>query len=872
MKKYIVQNANGERDEVEESNIHLAEKDGYFPVVFNDDKETDTVPYAKIKLAEKDGYRPMLGGEFSYVDSVKDAAGEYADNIKDMVNRPGKFLDTLNENASDFVLPLKNLVTRGAAAVPATAEYVSDRVTKDGKPRSFSDTYDENLDESLKFQDERRNGNKLAQTLGNDVGIVTSGGVGAGNVAKQGAGAAAKRLAANTALGAVEGATSGKEIASGKDAVTGGIVGGAITSAIEALPYAGKAFGYVGKKGIRAIFGVGEESTQELWDNPEVMNELIAKGDEGIREITEKVDKAYKKAVTDVITEAEERVKEAEIGIGIGKYERSHLETLREDAKAKVAQLEKEKAQEIAKIKEAGKRAEQDKIASLKNVRPDDSVSDEVVEGVKKQKSVMKDEVNKAYDTLDGTDFDKDEILSITGAKKQSGLINGLQPKEGDNVGMFKTIDEAERLIKNNPDGERNVFEALNKVPNLKKGESRALLEKMEPDEVQEALDMVPGLTPKDKELIMSALDGDGSIEEASRLKGVDFKKIMKIFDNASESAYTTYGTHGAAERIKEVRRSLDEVLKGHAPYQKQMEIVAPQTKLVVALEEMFGDATQARRALLDAADPEQNKKIMTLVRALDDKNKTDIAGKLKDYIEAQGTLRNPEKLLELRRTMRAETDGKVASALDDEFVKSAKSDLASKAGKVESVKKRIENLNREKVSAKDLEKVAKNNADRFDRLTPKSSQNTIDRISNPKNFKDRDQVKDLLGEEGLKDAKRYSYAKDFNGGKTEGGRRTVPGVIIGGAIGTLLAGPLGTGFGLAIGGGTGALIDKNGGKFAQALINGAIKTGPFIKQIEKAAEKGRGSVLMTHISLMKTNAEYRKIIEDQAKESETSE
>lgn len=66
---YTVKNSSGETDEVSESDLHLAEKDGFYPVVSNG-KEEDVVSQKDLHLAAKDGFKPIVRPDVSMLESA----------------------------------------------------------------------------------------------------------------------------------------------------------------------------------------------------------------------------------------------------------------------------------------------------------------------------------------------------------------------------------------------------------------------------------------------------------------------------------------------------------------------------------------------------------------------------------------------------------------------------------------------------------------------------------------------------------------------------------------------------------------------------------------------------------------------------------
>ncbi len=115
---------------------------------------------------------------------------------------------------------------------------------------------------------------------------------------------------------------------------------------------------------------------------------------------------------------------------------------------------------------------------------------------------------------------------------------------------------------------------------------------------------------------------------------------------------------------------------------------------------------------------------------------------------------------------------------------------------------------------------------------------------------------------EKLKD----SYAKDaFVKESTQGSRKTLGGSVVGGVVGTAVGGPLGGLFGGLAGNLAGMTADKYGGLIYKSILDGGLKLGKYTEALKRIYEKrGAASVAAAHVALMKSDAEYRKMVEQQ--------
>lgn len=549
MKTYKVRNDKGETFEVDAEKIGDAEKDGYLPVVSNG-KEEHRVASSDLHTAQSDGYRPL--GDKGALQATSD------------------FIDSASENMSDM-LPGKGLITKAASLVPSAVEYGYDRIAKDGQPRSFSDTYDENLKEGLDYQNQRREASTAGKVVGTGMGLVTGMKLpGIGN-------SPVTRVAGNAALSAADEGTRGQDLFDEERALKAAGLTGSLSAGLEAVPYVGKALGYAGKKAGSVLFGVGEEATEKYLTNPEKMRDLIEEGPDGLRRVKDEVDQAYDSRVTSVRDSAAERLLDA-----------------------------KEARKEAA-------RAAEDHIAGLKNVKPHEALTDEVIKGVRNENSKLTKLSSEAYDTLDGSEFDRSEIMNKINQVRGGLLVDGKRPTLGDSAPAWGVLDRLEAAVKSNK--------------------------------------------PVDTNSIMNA------VEEVPGIAGKDLKRLVQQLDQESSAAYTTYGSRGAAKHIKSVRDEIDPILKSNEKYAQAMVPTADQARLVSQLTKVFGNPEKARRALLLSADPEKGESIRTLVKSLDSSNGTSISKGLDEYVNAQKILRDPETRLSAKRMMMNESERGLSDA-----------------------------------------------------------------------------------------------------------------------------------------------------------------------------------------------------------------
>lgn len=502
--------------------------------------------------------------------TLKGAGDAVLEGAKDAPKLVAKGLDpydvvtTAAEHSSDWI-PGKGLLTRVGALPAAAVEYGYDHLVDDGK-KSFSDAYDNQLAAIKGEQAKQREQSYLGGKIGDATGV-------AGTATIPAAKNPLARIAVNTGVGAVENATAGDKVFDTEAAKKGGKDAALISGAIESIPYVGKAAGWAGKNIVnKAGLGVGVGAQERYLENPEGVRTAIKEGEDALGNIKTQVDEAYHAKVTAPREEA---------AVNLA------------DAKA----AKKEAARET-----------KDYMANLKNLKPDDSLTNDVIQSVRKENAELTSLSTKAYDTLDGTEFNRGGILGKIEEIKNGLLVDGKKPTLGDSAPAWGVLERLEKAVQS--------------------GESPELNSLM--NQAQE----IPGLA------------------------GRDLKRLIQQLDQESTAAYTTYGTRGAAKHIKGVRDELDPILKidpitkTSTAYADAMVPTAEQAGLVSKLTKTFGTPEKARSAILMSADPEKGKNVRLLLKKLDDRNGSDFLKQLDEYHNAQKILRDPEAKIAAERVL----------------------------------------------------------------------------------------------------------------------------------------------------------------------------------------------------------------------------
>lgn len=366
-----------------------------------------------------------------------------------------------------------------------------------------------------------------------------------------------------------------------------------------------------------------------------------------------------------------------------------------------------------------------DQKARLKNSRPPEEIAPELIDRVRGLDKGLSVKSGEAFEKLSDVSFDRNMLSNTVNEMKSKLMIDGRPPVAGDDLASWNALTKVEEMI---------------------------------------------SATPETRDSLTN------QIIKGSELKGADLKRIIQTLDQMSEAAYTTYGTRTAAGKIKGVRGGLNSVLTEAVPeYADAMAPLADETRLVVALKEMFGDEDKARAALRSTANPDTGRQVGLLLQSLDNKTGSQYAKMLQEYIDAQRMVRDPQGA----QVLKAFTLNPAKRALTD----------------------------------------AEETASKFSRLGAGSSENAIKSASRANNFETKKQLSELMGDDFLDSIKQYGLAQDFQKTSTNGSRKVNLGGIIGGPLGAVLGGA----------------TDIHGGQIWQKILDGQIKASELIAKVPPA-------------------------------------
>jgi hypothetical protein len=210
MRKIFVRNSEGDTREVSEDKVHLAEGDGFLPVVSNGSRET-RVSMPNFEKARADGFLPL--------DEIRNAEGEatrQAERQYEIKNNPlvkgADFLNSASAMMDDYN-PLTGITDRAKAGINA--------ITSD-------DSYDQSLKDIRADRQHEMGKSKAGRVVGAGIGL-------AANAAAQGGG-----KLVNGALGFAEGVSRSEDMLS-LEALKNGAIQGSINVGLPLIAEAAPA-------------------------------------------------------------------------------------------------------------------------------------------------------------------------------------------------------------------------------------------------------------------------------------------------------------------------------------------------------------------------------------------------------------------------------------------------------------------------------------------------------------------------------------------------------------------------------------------------------------------------------------------------------
>jgi len=343
-------------------------------------------------------------------------------------------------------------------------------------------------------------------------------------------------------------------------------------------------------------------------------------------------------------------------------------------------------------------------------------------------------------------------------------------------------------------------------------------------------------VTPQAKaasDQIQNLMNTFGSLP--GKLSGNDAKALIQQIDRSEQAVYNSGEfTDDVSNAFKQLRSNLDQQLKGANPeYTEAMKPVAENTGLHGEVAGKFGDRGKAISSLNRIASPTSQVERENLIK-LGQATGRDFETPVNKYMEAQGLLKDPERLEQMRQSL-PEYQQMLAAEKDAGL-------LAQPDTKAKYIEGRLQDsgLLKQQEQAEGLlaqrQEGLVGSQDRlapYKGFTPDTTQGKLEtaargldtdkeKIELIKKLKDLSQLSDTDFVKAIKDR---STKLAFEGQDVNGSRK----VNLFGALGGLFGGfmshsLLGTELGVGLGAGLGAMADKYGPKMTKAMLDGALK------------------------------------------------
>lgn len=346
-------------------------------------------------------------------------------------------------------------------------------------------------------------------------------------------------------------------------------------------------------------------------------------------------------------------------------------------------------------------------------------------------------------------------------------------------------------------------------------------------------------VTPQAK-AAAAAIDGlmasFGSIP-GGKLSGPDAKALIQQLDHSEQAIYNSGEfTDDVSRAYKTLRQEIDSQLKAQNPeYAAAMKPVAQNTALHSDVAPAFGDRQSAISKLNSIATPANTINRENLIK-LGQATGRDFATPINQHVQAQGMLKNPEAMENMKQSLPEYQTVQDAEKLNRT--------MEGPEAKAEYIQKNLEGSGllkkqaaKEGLLAQKQEGLVKSQGmlEPFKNITPNSSEARLKTVMNARpgeqveltrQLEDLSKASDTDFIKSLKDLKTQ---RAFKGQDTNGSRKVnLFGMLVGGAAagvgGALGHGMLGAEVGVPIGVTMGAVADKYGPAISKKMLDGVLK------------------------------------------------
>ena len=348
---------------------------------------------------------------------------------------------------------------------------------------------------------------------------------------------------------------------------------GGVSAGFESLPLVAKGLGKVGKVASTWLLGMDKGEIDHY-----IANKVAVNASKSVEELKDLLDTEVGK-----FSSKTEKAKEA--------FEGARVESRDAEFYGKEA---RKQAMADAKAAEIALREK------LKNVKPPDSMADELINDITAKSKDLSALSGQAFDVLaeQGHSFKSGKLKAAITSRINEMKIAGVKPEIG---GSGQAVKELEKF--------RAYVDAVGKK-------------------------------------------GGGEIAAS------DVKSLIKLLDEASQSAYDTSAgalAPKAQKALAGVRSGFNRVLRESSDeYRNVMDELAPKTGLISEMSDVFGDKASAINAINSMSDQKGAKGRLSkeLLSKYDEAHGTNFVGQLNNYFQAQDLIKNPTKFNAAREAL----------------------------------------------------------------------------------------------------------------------------------------------------------------------------------------------------------------------------
>lgn len=361
----------------------------------------------------------------------------------------------------------------------------------------------------------------------------------------------------------------------------------------------------------------------------------------------------------------------------------------------------------------------------------------------------------------------------------------------------------------------------------------------------------------KHYQALLDAAEDVGRLPD--NLLGGSVKRIIQDLDDSINYIETVGGRSGRSNAATaSIRHGLDQSLKGKSKaYEEVMSDVSRKTDLLSTLNKGFGTKEQIMNRIVELPNTPYK---AVLLKRLSEETKTDVESLLHDYMASQRILKDPRRILELKKSLPEfskliDTQKKLSAIPGKTSDRSAAA--AAKVDKATGLPDKIEKAQGAFEAAKQELKDLGLSERRSEAVVKAFERGTA-------SIEDR-RALEKIAPHLIEKLDRARVVGAFERGDTQGSRRTLLGALagraVGGALGAGAGYAMGDEVGAAAGGVAGFSADRYAGRVFKAILDGKIKIDKltpdmkaqllkFTDALESVGKKGSLSLVATQMAM----------------------